>query len=649
MCGIAGYLHRGRVEADTSRIMAMARALRPRGPDDEGFTLVRTGTGESLDLLGAEGDRALRGRIADAATAGAGWKHDLAFAHRRFSIVDPSPAGHQPMWDAERSVCASFNGEIYNYVELRAELEDAGRRFTTSCDTEVLLQAYLAWGEECFSRFNGQWALSLYDTRRRAVLLCRDRIGKVPLYWARFEGTLAWASEIKALLPFFGKERFSVSAQAVDDFLVQGWRDLDGPFWTEVRQFPAASFAWIDEELEVSPSAYWRVPAVRAPASSTRIGDAVDEMRSLLADACRLRVRADVPVAIELSGGMDSSSIAAAVATTRPGRIKAYAMRLGGDAVDEEPYARQVAEAFPDAIDYEVMDFQEADFWTEADAFVEREEEPFLVPTLVTHQRMERRIKAAGYRVIVNGSAGDEVLAGYPWEYYIPFLKHLGRHGDLLRMFREMLLCSEHPFRTSASMLVRQTLMPRRWSAHRIRTHQLRLLGGAYVPAVRVKPRPGKSRSFDARMIENMTRWQMKYWMHSGNKVFFGIPMEVRYPFLDHRIVEFAYRLPPEFLIRDGFHKWILREAMRGLLPDSIVDRRRKTGMPFPWRTWLANSKERVARNLLDLECPWFDPKSLILRYDDLVARDFRMLWRFISFGLWWRKMIEGRPIETDA
>ena len=221
MCGIAGYYGPAKPDRGAQGLMQMLGAIAHRGPDDQGLLFVDSTSGALLDCATARSDPRIREQL-PTSEAAHGFVHDLAFAHCRYSVVDLTPAGHQPMWDAAREACVSFNGEIYNYLELREELEKSGRRFRTRSDTEVILAGYLAWGTKVFNKMNGQWALALYDSRSRTLLLSRDRLGKVPLYYATHGGRLYWASEIKAILQACGSGAFATRGQAVHDFVVEG-------------------------------------------------------------------------------------------------------------------------------------------------------------------------------------------------------------------------------------------------------------------------------------------------------------------------------------------------------------------------------------------------------------------------------------------
>ena len=605
--------------------------------------LAQTENGRRFDYSGAGSESRMRAVLPPLERNAPA--HNLAFSHRRFAIVDTSAAGHQPMWDRDRQVCVAFNGEIYNYRELRAELEVRGRRFEGNSDTEVLLAAYLEWGCDALAKCNGPLALALFDGRRGSLMLARDRLGKAPLYFARHAGRLLWASEIKAILAACPDHAFPVRSQAVDDYVVHAWRDLDGSFWEGIHDFPPASFAWVSQELALEPQAYWRMPE---PTDGISIApdEAAARLRELLADAVRLRLRADVPVAFELSGGMDSSALVALAANGLTDRIAAYTVKFGEGEHNEEPYARQVVERYRERIDYHVLTPAQEDFWTSADEFFRVEEEPFHSPNLHTLQLQRRTIRADGIKVVISGSAGDEVLAGYATEYLLPYLRELTGQGEWRQFWREARMNSEVGL---ASLLRRylQDRLSRGLGQPLAGIHLRRTLAGAYRAPGNILRRGNKSQDFAGRVRDNLGPFMMNYWLRSGNKASFAIPVEPRAPFLDYRVVEFALSLPPQYLIRDGWHKWLLRKAMGDFLPQEVAWRRRKMGFPFPHTAWLQYSKATITALLADTQCPYVDARELMKRYDTLAVSYPLPLWRLVCLSLWWRRMVTNRSIDA--
>jgi len=651
MCGIAGYLCLSEPQATPDLILRMTRALRHRGPDDEGLALLDRARGLSLSLRTSDSAPGIpeTQRAEDRVS----FSHDAAFGHRRFSIVDLTVCGHQPFWSPDRRLCAILNGEVYNYVELRAELESLGHAFRTRSDTEVLLEAYRRWGTDCFERFVGFWAVALYDADRRAILLSRDRIGKAPLYWIRARGMLLWASEIKALRA--AVEGIPVRPQAISDFITFGLRDVhDETFFEGIRTFPRASFAWIGSDGSFAPHRYWSFPRDRVAARDLSPEAAAGELRSRLAESLRLRVRADVPVAFELSGGLDSSALVA-IAAGDGRSVCAYTVSFPGTEVDEEPFARAVRDRYERRIDYRVLTPALGDFFDGAHDYVAQMDEPFHSPNMLTNQQVWREMAGNGIRVSINGAGGDELFCGYPGIYYHPFLSSLLERFRLRRLHREIVRFTESPDSFSAGRYLRH------WSlalAHSLKRRNLwpaflsgtsrRQVSGAR-QYLRSAPLPIRQAvgSTERILEDTMTDWLMNYWLRSGHQSFMGVPIEVRAPFLDHRVVEYAFSLPVEYFIRDGWLKWILRRSVEDLLPERIVWRPHKMGFPFPFASWLPASKDRFARLARDLDCPYLRVAGILSDYDRLAASDPILLWRLMSVSLWWKRCILGQSLES--
>lgn len=639
MCGIAGYaLPNSQIEGP-DLILRMTRLLARRGPDDEGITLIRPATSTSLDL--ATSSTATGVMNCEALGRATQMPHGIAFGHRRFTIVDLTPGGHQPFWPRNREVCVNFNGEIYNYIELREELVALGHKFWTDSDTEVLTEAYLEWGVECFKRFNGFWALSLYDARRRAVLLSRDRIGKAPLYVARTIRGLFWASEIKSVLAATGSI-FPLREQAVIDFALNGWRDVfHETFFQGIVTFPNAAYAWIEPDGTYEPQTFWTVPGRRMGERQLSAPDAVETFRELLSDSLRIRRRADVPVGFELSGGSDSSALVGLAARTgKP--LAAFTVSFAGTPSDEEPFARAVAANYPNTIDYTVLPFREENFFDQADEFVWLMEEPFHAPNLLTHQGVWQAMARAGLRVSISGAAGDELLAGYVADYHAPYLRTFLRTGRVRSFVREFARLSETQEEAVSGRLLRAyRLIPDRFRPG----SPARFLRPSPDPLIRpngLRSSLGPSSEINHRLIDLMGHWRMNYWMRSSNKASMGVPLELRLPFLDHRVVDFAFQLPLTYLIRDGWLKWVLRKATNDVLPASVVWRRQKRGFPFPWAPWFAASKDRFFSMVGALDCPYVDLRLLRDGYGTIAARNPLYLWRLISIALWWKRCVRG-------
>lgn len=649
MCGIAGYLN---CEAHgETPIMAMAAAIVHRGPDDEGFVLADVSGRQHHTYASVKSPESIRGAYPVLQHGDEVPLHHLAMAQVRYSIIDLSAHGHQPMWSACRRYCITFNGEIYNYVELRDALQSAGRVFHTRSDTEVLLEAYIEWGEKFFERLNGFFAFAIYDVQRQQVLLGRDRIGKAHLYLTHNGQSVSWASEIKALIRAGQINTRAVDPSSVADFILYGRRDRAGTFWQGVLDFPPGHYVWLGTDGKIEPFRYWSMPTARKTTRDIGLDEAAISLRELLCDALAIRLRADVPIGFELSGGMDSSALVGLAAGAMGHKISSYTVKFEEEHSDEEPYARAVAQLYPNLIDYTVIRPPQDEFWKAADRFVWEQEEPFHAPNLHTLQAMECLIKQRGAHVVISGAAGDEMLAGYAGDYMGPYLRYLLAKGDLAGFWQALNASTE----ISPAQSIKGLLLDSLWSQEqralmgKRKIGEYTLLQSVLIPELFNAPIKGAStkaeNSFHGRTVANMTHRLMNYWLRSGMKSAYGIPIEPRSPFLDYRVVEFCTTLPPEYLIHDGWHKYVLRKAVEPYLPAEVVWRRNKMGFPFPYREWLMSSKQVVLACVSGLQCPFIQLASFEKNYDRFVSVAPITLWRLISVLLWWKRVVEGRPL----
>jgi asparagine synthase (glutamine-hydrolysing) len=646
MCGISGYFLTNSLETSAEKILKMTRAIAFRGPDDEGLTLFSLNASKINNLATTHTAQGVLG-LQDISKAGP-VPHRIAFGHRRFSIVDISPSGHQPFWSKDYQVCVAFNGEIYNYVELRQALKFLGHNFYTDSDTEVLVEAYLEWGTGCFQHFNGFWALSLYDARKNAVLLARDRIGVSPLYITQTPKGLFWSSEIKGIFAALGSSTFSICDQSVFDFVQYSWRDLfDTTFYEGIVTFPKASYAWVEPDGSYCPQTFWQLPHKRRREQDIHPTEAIQELRHLLTEAVSIRLRADVPVGVELSGGMDSSSISA-IAAHSGNPIETFTVSFPETEADEEPFARKVAEYYRDRLHYNVLVPPPDDLFAQVDQYIELIEEPFHAPNLLTNQSIWREMATRNIRVSLHGGAGDELFAGYAGEYHPLYLQMLLRQGSLLPFIREFLLYSEARSKKLGLGYLSQV--------YRLLPENLQILKKTQInksPSLDpfIVPqhidRLGASSDLHQRLIDNMGDWRMNYWMRSANKSAMGIPMELRFPFLDYRVIDFAFTLPISYLVRQGWMKWVLRQSMKDILPPEVTWRKVKVGFPFPYTQWLLASKLRFCHAIRSLDCPYLNWQQLSSEsYESLAYKNPLYLWRMMSLALWWKKCVQGESLQ---
>jgi asparagine synthase (glutamine-hydrolysing) len=645
MCGLSGYLvfsgGKGSTRStdSTDVLWAMNRAISHRGPDGEGALFIDSGTGSLTPFAGARSPM----MPADLPQCPRNHRvhHDLALGHRRFAILDPTPGGHQPLILAEEKLALVFTGEIYNHVELREELSRLGAVFRTRGDAEVLAQAWLRWGEACLPRLRGFFAIALWDGRSHSLWLARDPIGKAPLYWARHAGRLWWSSEIKGLRAGAGQNVFPPRAQAVAEFVDAGLRDFGNQtFFEGIETFPAGSVARIEADGSFEPRRYWSPPDKRLSTSDLSPQEAIAGLSERLHESVRLRLRADVPVGLELSGGMDSSAIAAVAAREQeknfPGAapLNAYTVGFAGTAWDESEYARKVAAHHPQRLKLTELPYDRMVSIEALSRYHKQMDEPFHSPGLLVNREMWRRMASTGLRVSLNGGGGDEVFAGYGGEYLGPFARGLFARGRIAQGLRELGAYSERdPRAMRAWARSAWWMVPEGWRkgmrSQRPSSEEYPLLSRPQIPQA--------SNDFEQRLLDHIGSYKMNYWLRSGNTSCMGVPVEVRLPLLDTRVVEWAAQMPAEYLIRDGWLKWVLRKAVEPDLPADVTWRRVKMGFPFPIREWLLSARPGLEALLRHGEDPPLLSRARVFdAYEKLVATHPAHLWRCLSVLMWW-------------
>jgi asparagine synthase (glutamine-hydrolysing) len=628
MCGIAGIVDLDGRAVEPALLLAMNEAIAHRGPDDEGYVLIDQRSSSVRQYAGQTSQVDVRGRLPLIGSGQPRDRHNIGLGHRRFSIIDLSSAGHQPFLSSKTGNCLAFNGEIYNYLELRDELIANGFVFQTRSDTEVLLAAYEQWGTNCFERLNGFWAVALYDAKRHFLLLSRDRLGKKPLYWTRIGNRLYFASEIKALLrvPEVYRSR-RVNERSVSDWLVYDVKDLDSAtFFGGVESLPAGSWVIVDESFPLRATQFWKVPEDRVGESDISIPEACRKLREVCEDAVRIRLRSDVPLSVELSGGLDSSVVLALAARVHSGKITSYTVRFPDEKFDEEPFARLVGKRY--GVDYRVIDYPPENFWQQILPFTALQEEPYHSPNMHTSQMIWSQMRASGTKVLLSGAGGDENFGGYP----IYFNSHQRENlltGRVDRYLRNALLNSETESKISSLSapvvdLIKEGI---KHYAPASLVRRLRREDWPYYFLGRRNVRSLYPMTASQALHRYMTNLLMPYWMRSGDKVTMGMPVEPRCPFLDFRVVELAFRLPVSYLIRDGWRKWIVRKAMEDVLPKEVVWRKKKMGFPFPYERFQRES-DGIMNSILDRSSnPFLD-----LRHRPALKAN----WKAMSFILWY-------------
>ena len=616
MCAIAGIL--GRRDVNQAALAAMMESMSHRGPDGSGL-----------------------------------WKSDdgkSALGHRRLAILDTTDAGAQPMPSGDGMAVITFNGEIYNYVELANRLKQEGVRFNSQCDTEVLLAAWQRWGENCLSHLNGMFAFAILDRRRNILFCARDRYGEKPFLFRHTDDFFAFASEYKALLPLMGG-RPEIDETRLLRFLVsprQGLDDGRQTVFPGIQQLLPGEMATLDlSSLSLSISRYWNIEAGSADASLSD-DDAAEQFRGLLTDSVRLRLRSDVPVGSCLSGGLDSGSIVC-LSRALIGDETDYHVFTGefpGAATDESVLAAGLADHVG-AIRHTTRPTA-AGLMDDLEDFLWFNELPVGSTSQYAQWCVFRQAKQDNVTVLLDGQGADEVLGGYE-QYFEAYLSSLpsgpAREAERQAIHQRYPLALDD---RAAAWKKRIPVSWRRWIAGRTGKGSNTLYGLADDAAdavMRSSPEtkiPLLATALGRALYEDSFQAHLPTLLRYGDRNSMAHSREVRLPFCDHRIAEFCFSLPPHLLMGDAETKRLLRRAMKGILPENIRTRWNKQGFLPPQSAWFRNDLLPLAEETISSRVfaergywnvPWW--KSCLDRFKSGEAVLASTLWQPVIAEAW--------------
>jgi len=646
MCGIVGVVNVAGRGVDWTRLRAASERIRRRGPDDEGYLGYESRDAAVQAMGGATTDPVMG--LPDVSCARHG--DNVALAHRRLAIIDLTNAGHQPMRTEDGRFWIVFNGEIYNFLELRSELEALGRRFQTQSDTEVLLEAFAQWGTAMLPRLIGMFAFAILDTHERIVVLARDCFGIKPLYYHENAVGLRFASEIKALLEFPEVSR-RADAQLTYQFLRFGERTASSrTIYADVRSLPAAHYlvASAEDGRIRRLERYWS-PQPRKCAPD-EFPAAVAEFGGLLRESVRLHMRSDVPVGACLSGGLDSSAL---VTLMREQLSPGQALHTFSY-INEDP--RFSEERWIDMVDatrrHKVRPSAD-DFRADVHELVDAQDVPFISLSVYAQFRVFRLAHEAGVKVMIDGQGSDEILGGYSnlMGARLSSLlsqRRLSTAWELMRRLPDT--TPRLRARTAASALGR--LLPEYLQLRVVD----RMDGGLYPGWLRrawfegrgvkpaIRPHGRGPDAFREELVLGATELTLPQLLRYEDRNSMHFSIESRVPFCVPGLFEYALALDPEFLVDStGETKRVLRHAMRGHVPDPILTRE-KFGFPAPERLWLRTVPDFVAATL-DAEsaarAPFLDlPAVRRMTADALAGEGYwpPFVWAVLGLLAWARR-----------
>lgn len=654
MCGIAGIFNLDGSPVNLQVLKRMSETQAHRGPDDYGFALFNTRNSEVVpfkEKLPVTNDQEV---------------YNLGLGHRRLTIIDLSAAGHQPMCNEEGTLWIIHNGEVYNYIEVREELQNRGYRFKSNTDTEVILYSYQEWGVECLERFNGMWAFVIWDSRRRRLFCARDRLGIKPFYYYCNAGFFIFASEIKAILCHPRVPRKVNEGKIYDYLALKKAEYHDDTFFDGIEQLSPAHYFLLDIDGKLEIKRWWEVevnPAL-GDFSKGKDKETAEYLLVLLEDSIRLRLRSDVSVGTSLSGGIDSSSIVCLInrllfnnAVVDRGLIgdrqKTFSSCFEDSRWDERGFIEKVVDQTGMESNYVFPDGER--LWEELPQLIWHQEQPFGSTSIYAQWNVMRKAAESGVKVLLDGQGGDELFGGYR-RFYTSYLNQLAHRGKMLKLLGEAKKVSAFEQRSVASFLVLAVWLLLPFHLRLIAHHSI--FGSASSDVMALNPsfagrfsqrgvayRKGQEESlknlqgalYQAAFIITLPQL-LRY--ADRNSMAFSI--EARLPFLDYRIVEYAFSLPTTQKISDGWTKWMLRQAVVGIVPDEVRWRKDKLGFPTPEASWLRQGKEKITKLLSGdaLSAEFIDPRFMLDNLDTLVSQDAEAVpevWRVINLELWLR------------
>lgn len=629
MCGIAGLINGG-----NARLLArMSDAIAHRGPDDAGFEW-----------------------FADSSSG---------LAHRRLSIIDLSPTGHQPMCNDSGNLWIVFNGEIYNYKELGEELVAKGVRFRSTSDTEILLYAYQYWGEECLHKLNGMFAFAVYDSRKRKLFAARDRLGIKPLYYHFQNGCLVFASEIKAILSstLVAKRPDLHALHTPARFQVSPWTGFQ-----DILKLPPAH-CMVLQDGNLSVRHYWTLHPVELPASEAKL---IEELDALLSDSVRLQMRADVPVGVFLSGGLDSSIVSALMRVNTNQTVHSFTIKFSTEdqkferMTPDEAYARQVAKQFG-------FTYHELEIQPQVEELLPKMvwhlDEPLSDPAAINTYLISKAARDLRIVVLLNGMGGDEVFGGYrkhlacltaeSYQAVVPgavrrMVQYVAdripvatssRGLKQVRWGKRFLSFAEAP-RTDRYLMSDLSVSPNQFSqmfASRMSyydSHFFRAQGPRFEP---------NGLSYLTQMCLNDTLvFLPEHNLTYSDKASMAAGIESRPPLIDHRIVEFMFSVPPHERIHRLTQKYLLKKVAEKYLPDSIIYRP-KAPFASPLRSWVRGPLSTMVAELLSEQAlrarGLYDPAyvaGLIARDKQGLEDNAYQIWTLLTTEIWFRTFFQN-------
>jgi len=608
MCGINGFSW-----TNETLVRKMNDAIRHRGPDDEGVYI----------------------------------DNKVSLGHVRLAIIDLSPKGHQPMkYEKDgREVWIVYNGEIYNFMEIRGKLEKIGYSFNSNTDTEVILAAYLEWGPDCVKKFNGMWAFAIYDKNKDIIFLSRDRFGIKPLYYYYDGKNIVFSSEIKAILEH-DIERKPNDA-VIFDFLYYNLLDhTEETFFEGIKRLMLGHNAIFD--LRTRKIKIWKYYDLASKVKIRENPANPQKFRELFSRAVKMRLVADVPVGSCLSGGLDSSSVVCIMRQIKPDAdIKTFSLVFPGLEIDESQYQKAIVNKCN--VEWYKTTFTAKDVLRDLEDLIQTQEEPFFTLSIYGQYRVMKLAREHAMKVLLDGQGSDEILAGYHY-FFGYYYYELFRNLKWGRLIKEIINYRKNTRSFKAVKYFAGLLLPEK--LQRLLLNRSTYLSKEFIKRFKHRKDPRFQRKELNEALINAVINNLPPLLRFEDKNAMRWSIETRVPFLDPELVEYVLSTPSDAKIKDGLTKVILRKALRGIVPDVILDRKDKIGFATPDRE-IANSSEikKFIWDIINSESfknrKYWDWKKIHKIYKNNVSNSKDIfvgeaIWKVVILELWLRKWVEG-------
>jgi len=623
MCGIAGIISKSATPALKNQVLAMSQAIRHRGPDGEGFAFFSEQG--SLPVYSADTPAAIRSNrsfryMPETAIDQVAEGYTMAFAHRRLSIIDLSEAGHQPMCDSTEQLWITYNGEIYNYVELREELRQQGHVFLTQTDTEVILAAYRAWGIACLERFNGMFAFVLFDRQRQELFCARDRAGVKPFYYINTKDAFAFASEYKAFIKA-GLLPFEVNEAQQFDFIVNANLETgEESLFRNIKELkPAHYIHYRLHTQELSIRRYYDLPSGEIDLSEAEL---VERVEQALLNAIRLRLRSDVEVGSCLSGGLDSSVIAGMVKALQPEtRMQLFTAVFKGESFDESSYAEMVAEHVKG--NWQTVSPTADEFFRDISELNYYQDLPVWSSSTYSQHRVMKLAAGHGVKVLLDGQGADELFGGYA-HHYLAYWRE-NRLPARLKLIREAAPTIVNPYQLYFKQGLKDLLNASNDFGAWFREDKKAFGKAEHTPF---------ASDLNTELRKDYAG-RLKSFLKCEDRCSMAFGIESRVPFADDvSLVDLAFFIRGNRKIKNGLSKYLLREASRPYIPSAIYKRRDKVGFETPLTDWLRQHQFSILDELKN-GSDFIHSRRLEQDFDRLTLQKPGFLLRLFSFSIW--------------